>query len=781
MKKSILFILLLVLSTASFAQNENTYKGVVADREHKPLDVFSVVIFNIRDTAKQVYTNTFTNGNFDIKFAPVKTEKYGAYILSMGYKDLTLPLEKMKDTVIMPSNAIILDDAVVKGKRDVTSSLGTEGGMLFDVSNTYLSDMGSSTDLLNFIPGVKAERDGTVTMVGVQGEVLIYINNIKLKDPEKLRTYKSEDINSVEVLRSPGAKYKNAAAVILITTNKEYEGFSSLVEAEAFLNDNSTYQVRPSVQASYTKGKITASASYRYTGSTSESKNRSTKEIDQFISPENWKFEDTSSGDSNVNNHWYNANLDYRINDKHILTFQYTGRNDKNDNRNLTNQTVSANSFGNLMDNKYRLNADASTVSNTGHIYYKGDITPKFTIEYNADYSSRINDNDNANSWQQGSAAPQEFSQKTKSNASAFTTDVLLTNKIKTKHSVSYGLEYSYLKDDVTSNTKDGTKTNYKQNSTFLKTILEYKLQVIEPLSLSFGFNYLYNNIKDNNSKDKGTRYNSVVPYVGIQYYNAKKGYGMSLNVRYNNYQPDAGMLDDVTINYTSPYEQSTGNSSLKNMKFTSVFYNFNYKTINVGAIYQNIAHMIIDFPTVALQANNDPLITTKPINLTNPINGAGFYVGYSTKVKFWIPSVMFFGIYSNTKIPDGKGVTERFDGTFCQIGMENRFDLPKKYFINLSGSYMPKGYMLYEETGQSYEVRLNIEKRMLKDDQLRISLLTKIANKWNYTSSTINGLYHYTDNYTSFYKFIGISASWRFNNHKEVQRAKESAYMNML
>lgn len=780
MLKKILLVSFLFLSAFSFAQSNNTYKGVVVDKNKSPLDVFSVVIFNAKDTATQVYTNTFTKGDFEIKFAPVKGEKYGAYLLSMGYKDTRLSLDKLKDTVVMPSNSIILEDAVVEGKRAVTTSLGTEGGVLFDVSNTYLSDMGNSTDLLNFIPGVQAEKDGSVTMVGVQGEVVIYINNVRLKDPEKLKTYKSEDINSVEVLRSPGAKYKNAAAVILIKTNKEYEGFSSLIEMQGFLTEDANYELNPSLQGSYTKGKITASASYKLDRDVSENKNIGTKIIDQYISPDNWTFADKGNGDNNIFNHWYNANLDYRINEKHLLTFQYTGRYDNNNSNNVTEQTISTASLGNLMNNSYKLNSDVSTIGNTGHIFYKGDISKTFSIEYNADFSSRIKENDNINSWQQGNAEAQPFSQNTKSNASAFTTDVLLTNRIKEKHSLSYGMEYSYLQDDVTSNTKEGVATNYKQNSTFLKTIFEYKIQVIEPLSLSFGFNYLYNNVKDNNSTDKGRNYNSVVPYIGLQYYNAKKGYGMSLNVKHNNYQPDAGMLDDVTINYISPYEVSTGNKDLKNMKFTYVNFSFNYKQFYMGAMYQHLANCILDFPTVEMQADNTPLITTKPINLTNPVNAAAIYAGYSNKFKFWTPSIGFFAMYSNTKIPNGQGVNEYFNGVYANISMQNRFDLPKKYFIYLSGNYSPKGYMLYEKMGQSYGVRLNIEKRLL-EDQLRITILSKLTNGWSESSSNINGLYKDNRSHTSWYKFIGISASWRFNNHKEVQKAKESAYMKML
>lgn len=781
MKKHPLFILFLFLSTSLYSQSNNSlYKGMVVDKNNVPLDVFSIVIFNAKDTVNQVFADTFTSGKFDIRFIPVKGDKYGVYLLSMGYKDMRIDLQKLTDTIVMPATSMILDDVVVEGKRAVSTTLGTSGGVLFDVSNTYLSDLGNSTDLLNFIPGVQAGRDGDVKLVGVQGDVVIYVNNIKIKDTQKLKAYKSEDISSVEVLRSPGAKYKNAAAVILIKTNKEYEGFSSFIEIESFLKANKTYSVVPSLQASYTKDKIVASVAYKLDRDVSEEQRTGSKVIDEYISPENWTFSDTGFKDNDIYNHWYNANIDYNINEKNQVTFQYSGRNNINRGNGSTSQALSALSLGNILDNKYLLNNSVSRTDNTGHVYYRGTYSPKFNLEYNADFTNRVDDNDNFNTWQISSAKPQKFRQRTQSKAYAFTTDILLTNKIKQKHTLCYGLEYSYLQDHVISNTKEEQVTDYKQNSTFIKTILEYKVQLMPLLSLSLGFNYLYNYVTDNNTFDKGKNYNSLIPYMGIQYYNVKKGYGMSLNMKYNNFQPNAGMLDDVTVYYISPYEVTTGNKDLKNIKTTDVSFTINYKQFFSYLIYQNATNAIFDLPTVKIEGDNTPLITTKPINLTNPVNAVGLYMGYSNKLKFWTHSFQIGAMYSHTLIPNGNGVDVTNQGVYGMVSMNNNFDLPKKFFINLSGQYSPKGYMLYQTQGQIYTVKLNLEKRMLKD-QLRITILSKFSNDWNFTSSSLNGLYRDNRNYSSWYKFIGISVSWRFNNHKEIQKAKESAYMNML
>lgn len=99
MKTKILLITFLFLSTLSFAQSNNTYKGVVVDKNKTPLDVFSVVIFNVQDTSKQV----FTIGNFDH--------------LSMRHKDIRLDLNRLTDTIVMPTKSMVLQDAAVEGKQ----------------------------------------------------------------------------------------------------------------------------------------------------------------------------------------------------------------------------------------------------------------------------------------------------------------------------------------------------------------------------------------------------------------------------------------------------------------------------------------------------------------------------------------------------------------------------------------------------------------------------------------------------------------------------------------
>lgn len=129
-------------------------------------------------------------------------------------------------------------DAVVAGKRKVKTTMSSNGGLIYDVNKSYLSDLGTSTDLWNFLPGVQADNDGNISLIGVSGNVEIYIDNVKIEDYNRLLSYKSEDFKSVEVIRNPGARYKNADAVINIKTVKRLNGFSSHLSLSSSLAEN---------------------------------------------------------------------------------------------------------------------------------------------------------------------------------------------------------------------------------------------------------------------------------------------------------------------------------------------------------------------------------------------------------------------------------------------------------------------------------------------------------------------------------------------------------------
>ena len=77
--------------------------------------------------------------------------------------------------------------------------------MSMTVENTLLSKLGTAEDVLARVPGIIKKQDGFE--VFGKGEPLIYINGRQMRDVSELDRLKSEDIKSVELITTPGARY----------------------------------------------------------------------------------------------------------------------------------------------------------------------------------------------------------------------------------------------------------------------------------------------------------------------------------------------------------------------------------------------------------------------------------------------------------------------------------------------------------------------------------------------------------------------------------------------
>jgi hypothetical protein len=99
------------------------------------------------------------------------------------------------------------------------------------VKGTVLSIAGNAVDVIAQMPGVRVEDD-KISVFG-KGTPIIYINGRKLTDLGELTRLSSKEIESVEVLNNPGARYSaEAKSVIIIKTiRKSGEGLSGSAQS----------------------------------------------------------------------------------------------------------------------------------------------------------------------------------------------------------------------------------------------------------------------------------------------------------------------------------------------------------------------------------------------------------------------------------------------------------------------------------------------------------------------------------------------------------------------
>ena len=244
-----------IVMTMTAQAKTQDWGGRVIDEKGQPMPYVNVVLLSLPDSAFvqgavtdeqgvfKIVTNV-TNGLFKvtsvgyqtlyISLTPnpsptgegseytqgEKTAEGGTTPLSLGEG----PGERLL-TIQMKEDAQLLSEAVVKGQLPKTHVKGD--AMRTNVAGTILEKAGTVNDALSKIPSLEAERDGGVKVLG-RGDAEVYINGRRVQDIKELSRLRSDQIQHVDVVQNPGARYAaSTKAVVRITLKKaQGEGFS---------------------------------------------------------------------------------------------------------------------------------------------------------------------------------------------------------------------------------------------------------------------------------------------------------------------------------------------------------------------------------------------------------------------------------------------------------------------------------------------------------------------------------------------------------------------------
>ena len=129
------------------------------------------------------------------------------------------------------------------------------------VTGSILEKAGKGVDVLNRIPQLKADKDGSVEVFG-RGNAEVYINGRKVMDLKELSRIQSDQIKTVDVIQNPGARYAaNVKAVVRITLKKaKGDGFGFVNSAE--VGYKYAGKVTNNLDLNYRKGGLDITASF---------------------------------------------------------------------------------------------------------------------------------------------------------------------------------------------------------------------------------------------------------------------------------------------------------------------------------------------------------------------------------------------------------------------------------------------------------------------------------------------------------------------------------------
>lgn len=223
MRKSVIAVILFVMSISLSAQISSVLKGIVVAEDNQPLPFASVIL--LKDSTIVGGTATDDNGAFVLEKPHPSADRFK--ITMVGYKDYIAPIPAAGDfgTITLKESALMLGEVVVKAKLPATRLKGN--AMVTRVENSVLAKLGTANDVLAHLPLV-SESGGEFTVFG-KGTPLIYINGKLVRSSTELQQLSSENIRSVEVLTNPGAQYSSEVqSVIRIRTiPPKGEGFGA--------------------------------------------------------------------------------------------------------------------------------------------------------------------------------------------------------------------------------------------------------------------------------------------------------------------------------------------------------------------------------------------------------------------------------------------------------------------------------------------------------------------------------------------------------------------------
>ena len=212
-------ITLLLFILLSFNVFSQSIKGRVQDINRRPLPFVNVLLLNAKDSALIKGAVSDTSGVYTLD-----NISFGTYLLSasmIGYKQAYLPLVKITPqdpeleviAFTLADDVTQLSEVVVTEKRPFVEQHIDR--MVVNVANSIIASGSTALEVLEKAPGVTVDRqNGILQLRGKEGVIVqldgkqTYLSMADLVT--LLRTMPSDNIDQIELITNPSAKYDAA-------------------------------------------------------------------------------------------------------------------------------------------------------------------------------------------------------------------------------------------------------------------------------------------------------------------------------------------------------------------------------------------------------------------------------------------------------------------------------------------------------------------------------------------------------------------------------------------
>ena len=766
----------MMMTLTTFAETQD-WGGRVIDEKGEPMPYVNVVLLSLPDSAFVQGAMTDMDGVFKI----VTDVNQGLFkVTSVGYQ--TLYINAGQDlTIQMKEDTQLLSEVVVKGQLPKTHVKGD--AMRTTVAGTILEKAGTVSDALSKIPSLEAERDGGVKVLG-RGDAEVYINGRKVQDMKELSRLRSDQIQHVDVVQNPGARYAaSTKAVVRITLKKaQGEGLSFqnstqyMYQYGGSLNDNFT--------ANYRTGGLDVTGSF-WVGTYNHYKGLQVNDMLYYVG----KDQVTGHSTQEIRHPWHawspQLQLNYMINENHTFGAYYK-----------YDRTPSGETKGDYLTDMFEngiltersasyIWQDESIKKHIFNAYYNGKVG-ELGIDLNID--GLFDDTktpgcttETTTSIEYAAVPQQQTTRSIESNTNSgnnFWASKLIFSYPVLKGNLSVGGEYSYnhRTDAYTFQASDyvpvkatDTEINEKSAAGFV----EYG-RLFGKVYAQAGLRYEH---LTNDYFNFGKREDEVCRSYGDWFPTATLSapigkMQLSLSYRRDIQRPAYSSLTSSTI-YVNRYTYQSGNPYLLPTYTHSLVLNAAYQWVNLTVDYGRIKNSET-MSTEPFPGSMDPLISlVRPINSEEDYNQLSLSLSARPTIGKWHPMWYAFTVFQNYKTPTADGTIKTLNDPYFTLVWNNDIELPNSFRLSANAQWATKGdYNNFSITAQRFNLTLGVQRdfnlRRLGTMTLDVRCVDVLNT--NKTAAVVYGIRELSTDNPARRTFL-IDLVWKFNEARSKYR----------
>ncbi|MCR4602542.1 MAG: TonB-dependent receptor, partial [Prevotella sp.] len=735
-------ILAAVMTTMMMSARTQDVVGKVTNQDGEPLAYVNVVLLSLPDSSFVQGAVTDEEGVFRIV---TDIENGLLKLSSVGHETLYVKASNGL-TIQLKEDAKLLDEVVVKGQLPRTHAKGD--AMRTTVEGTILEKAGTITDALSKIPSLEAERDGGVKVLG-RGDAQVYINGRRVQDMKELSRLRSDQIQHVDVVQNPGARYAaSVKAVVRITLKKaQGEGFSFQDNAQGMyqygLSATNNFVVN------YRTGGLDVTGSF-WVGTYGHSKSFQDNDLSYYAGPDYILARSTQESKRKWKGLSPQLQVNYMVDENHSFGAYY--KFDRQPNSDFYSSFYTDNYENGIYieRSESRIWQDEGFSKHIFNAYYNGKVG-QLGIDFNID--GFFDDTKSPGStYEITKSLSEETSRSIESNTNSgnnFWASKLIISYPVWKGNISLGGEYSYNhRTDAYSYTATdyvpvkSTDTEIKEKSSSF--FLEYGRQFGKIYTqLGLRYEHLENDYFNFGKREDEVcrNYADWFPTAVISVPLGKLQ--LSLSYRRDIERPHYGYLTSSTI-YINRYTYQSGNPYLRPTYTHSFVFNAAYQWANLTLNYGRVK----DFMTMSTEpfpGSDDPLVSlVHNINSEEDFNQFNIQLSARPVIGCWHPRWSVLTLLQDYKSLTATGSNITLNHPLFILGWQNDFELPHQFRLNVTGQWSSKGdYSNFRVTKTRLFTSIGVQKdlNLRRLGTLTIDLRCSDIFNTNKTASTIYGI----------------------------------------